>query len=158
MQYPIEHYDHYGYLKPSLWLWFGWLFLARAWLIFIIAGVSREQGEVILTFIYPDRHQLYWGLVVGLPSIVLMWLVHLRQEQRHSLLAFFQLGYVITLLTVMTQLIHTLHSVYLEHGAFNWLNAFTLVILLWLGWYLLRSRRVRACFYAGEPFRFKDKT
>ncbi|EKO3593173.1 DUF2919 family protein, partial [Vibrio metschnikovii] len=65
MRYPIEHYDRYGYLNASLWLWLGWLFLARAWVVFVVAGVSREHGSTILSFVYPDHDMLYLGLMTG---------------------------------------------------------------------------------------------
>ncbi|EKO3579000.1 DUF2919 domain-containing protein [Vibrio metschnikovii] len=151
MRYPIEHYDRYGYLNASLWLWLGWLFLARAWVVFVVAGVSREHGSTILSFVYPDHDMLYLGLVTGLPSLLLMWLIHLRQEQRRLLIAGFRLGRAMTLCVLIIQLVQTVYHVYLDHGAFQWANALTLLILLWFGFYLIRSRRVKACFDSTGP-------
>ncbi|MGO3799245.1 MAG: DUF2919 family protein, partial [Vibrio casei] len=48
MRYAIEEYDKNGYLKPSVWLYLGWLLLAKAWVVFVIAGASRDVGTRLL--------------------------------------------------------------------------------------------------------------
>ncbi|MCG3721580.1 DUF2919 domain-containing protein [Vibrio cincinnatiensis] len=146
MRYSFEHYDSHGYLKASLWLWLGWLFLARAWVVFVVAGVSRENGPTILRFIYPDTQMLYLGLVAGIPSLLLMWLIHLRHIKRWYVWIWVGWGRTLTLLTLAVQWLQTLYHVYLQHGAFQWANALTLLILLWFFLYLARSQRVKDCF------------
>ncbi|MGT0149122.1 DUF2919 family protein [Vibrio metschnikovii] len=89
--------------------------------------------------------------MTGLPSLLLMWLIHLRQEQRRLLIAGFRLGRAMTLCVLIIQLVQTVYHVYLDHGAFQWANALTLLILLWFGFYLIRSRRVKACFDSTGP-------
>ncbi len=146
VRYTIEQYDTHGYLKAPTWLWLGWLFLARAWIVFVVAGVSRDSGSQILSFVYPGNAALYIGLVAGVPGIALMWLISLRHPERRWINALFRTGRWLTLLTASVQFIQTGYHVYLQHGAFHWANALTLLILLWLVLYVYRSRSVRDCF------------
>ncbi|NIY84695.1 DUF2919 domain-containing protein [Vibrio hepatarius] len=143
MRYSLEQYDKHGFLKAPKWLWLGWLFMAKAWVVFVVAGASRESGSKILTIVYPDHSMLYLGLVMGLPSIALMWLISLRSPERKWVNWIVSWGKPVTLLTVASQFSQSLYHVYLEHGAFSWVNGMTLVILLWFGIYVLQSRSVR---------------
>lgn len=149
MQYPIEQYDAQGYLKAPFWLWLGWFFLARAWVVFVVAGVSRTGGNDILAWVYPNTATLYLGLAAGLPGLLLMWLIGLRQPQRGLINTLVRCGRAITLLTAGLQLVQTGYHTYVLHGSFHWANALTLLILLWLILYVLRSRRVKMCL--SEP-------
>ena len=146
MRYAIEQYDKHGYLKAPIWLWLGWAFLARAWVVFVVAGVSRTSGADILAWVYPSTARLYLGLLSGLPGLVLMWLIGLRDPQRPIINTLAGSGRWITLLTLLLQSAQAGSHSYLQHGSFHWANALTLLILLWLVLYLLRSRRVKDCF------------
>ncbi len=117
--------------------------MAKAWVVFVVAGASRESGSKILTIVYPDHSMLYLGLVMGLPSIALMWLISLRSPERKWVNWIVSWGKPVTLLTVASQFSQSLYHVYLEHGAFSWVNGMTLVALLWFGIYVLQSRSVR---------------
>ncbi len=64
MRYLIDEYDKQGFLKPPVWLWLGWLFLAKAWVVFIVAGASREEGTKLLEIIYPIHSTFYIGLAI----------------------------------------------------------------------------------------------
>ncbi len=117
--------------------------MAKAWVVFVVAGASRESGSKILTIVYPDHSMLYLGLAMGLPSIALMWLISLRSPERKWVNWIVSWGKPVTLLTVASQFSQSLYHVYLEHGAFSWVNGMTLVVLLWFGIYVLQSRSVR---------------
>lgn len=146
MRYSIEQYDKHGFLKAPSWLWLGWLFLAKAWVVFVVAGASRESGSKILNIVYPDHSMLYLGLVMGLPSIALMWLISLRSPERVWINRSVGLGKWITLVTVASQFAQSLYHVYLLKGAFSWANAVTLLVLLWFGLYVAKSRSVKDSF------------
>ncbi len=145
MRYAIEQYDNNGFLKAPIWLWLGWIFLAKAWVVFVVAGASRESGSQILTIVYPDHTMLYLGLIMGVPSIVLMWLISLRNPQRRWVNKLVSWGKGLTLVTALAQLGQTLYHVHLQLGAFSWANAATLVILSWFVLYLSKSKTVRDC-------------
>ncbi|MBW3694404.1 DUF2919 domain-containing protein [Vibrio sp. T187] len=150
MRYSIEQYDKNGFLKAPLTLWLGWLFLAKAWVVFIVAGASRDSGAKILEIVYPDHSMLYLGIAMGLPSILLMWLIGLRNADRKWINMAAAYGREVSLLVTTLQIAQTVYHVYLDHGLFRWSNAVTLVILLWLAIYLYKSRTVKACFAIPE--------
>ncbi|MEJ3673301.1 DUF2919 domain-containing protein [Vibrio vulnificus] len=147
MRYSIDHYDNQGYLKAPLLLWFGWFFLARAWVVFAGAGASRESGDKILQIVYPDNHTLYLGLLIGIPSVLLMWIMGLRKPGRQWIDKLTNYGRGFTLCLVLGQIVQTAYHVYLEHGEFSWTNGLTLLILLWFGIYLFNSQWVKDCFH-----------
>jgi len=147
VRYAIEQYDKHGFLKAPKLLWFSWLFLAKAWIVFVVAGASRESGSKILSIVYPDHTMLYLGLAMGVPSIALMWLVNLRSPERHWVNRIVAWGRSITLVTATLQLSQTMYHVYLVHGAFSWANGAVMLLLLWLIIYIARSRSVRDSFH-----------
>lgn len=146
MRYSIENYDKHGFLKAPKWLWFGWLFLAKAWIVFVVAGASRESGSKILSIVYPDQSMLYLGLAMGLPSIFLMWLFGLRSPDRNWVNNIVAWGKPLTLLATGSQFLQALYHVYLSRGAFSWANGVILLLLLWFMLYASNSRTVKDSF------------
>lgn len=146
MRYAIEQYDKHGFLKAPKLVWLAWLFLAKAWVVFVVAGASRDSGSKILQIVYPDHTMLYLGLAMGIPSILLMWMVSLRSPERSWLNNIVAYGRGITLVTATAQLSQTLYHIYLVHGAFSWANGAVMLLLLWLIIYFVKSRSVKDCF------------
>lgn len=146
MRYAIEQYDKHGFLKAPKLVWLAWLFLAKAWVVFVVAGASRDSGSKILQIVYPDHTMLYLGLAMGIPSILLMWMVSLRSPERSWLNKIVTYGRGITLGTATAQLSQTLYHIYLVHGAFSWANGAVMLLLLWLIIYFVKSRSVKDCF------------
>lgn len=146
MRYALEQYDKHGFLKAPKLVWLGWLFLAKAWVVFVVAGASRESGSKILSIVYPDHNMLYLGLAMGVPSILLMWMVGLRSPEREWINKIVAYGKSITLITALAQLSQTFYHVYLAHGAFSWTNGAVMLLLLWLIIYFTKSRSVRDSF------------
>ncbi|GAL19846.1 arginine/ornithine antiporter ArcD [Vibrio maritimus] len=142
MRYGIEQYDQHGLLKTPVLLWVGWAFLIRAWVVFVVAGASRQEGSTILQYVYPNHTMLYLGLAMGLPIVVGMWLVGLRKSDSTKTNFIVSQLKPVTLLIVILQLAHTVYLVDLQHWQFTWTNAVTLVSLIWFAIYLLNSRRV----------------
>ncbi len=122
------------------------MFLARSWVVFAMAGVSRESGSKLLAIVYPDSETLYLGLLMGIPSLLLIWLMGLRQPERKWVNKIMNYGRELTLILCGIQLMQTMYHVYLEHGVFNWANALTITLLSWFVIYLLNGRWVRDCF------------
>lgn len=120
--------------------------MAKAWVVFVVAGASRESGSKILNIVYPDHSMLYLGLAMGLPSIALMWLIGLRSPERKWINGMVNWGKSITLLTALCQFSQSVYHVYLEQGAFSWANGVTMLFLLWFGLYVAQSRSVNDTF------------
>lgn len=122
------------------------MFLARSWVVFAMAGVSRESGSKLLSIVYPDSSTLYLGLLAGVPSLLLMWLMGLRQPERSRVNKVMSYGREVTLILCSIQLAQTMYHVYLERGVFNWANALTITLITWFMIYLLNGRWVKDCF------------
>ena len=49
--------------------------LMRGYILLILALASRQQSETLLSLFYPDPHQLYLALALGLPAdLAGLWL------------------------------------------------------------------------------------
>lgn len=145
MRYPIEDYDKHGYLKAPIWLWLGWIFLAKAWVVFVVAGVSRESGSKLLEIIYPVKDTLYLGLAIGLPSILLMWLIGFRNPDRIWINRFISWGRGLTLLLIVGHLGLVIYQITLDKGVFSWSHSITAVLLIWFFLFVWKSRRLKEC-------------
>ncbi|MDK9738539.1 DUF2919 family protein [Vibrio sp. D404a] len=150
MRYSLEQYDKHGFLKAPILLWLGWLFLAKALVVFVVAGASRESGTKILEIVYPDHQMFYVGIALSLPSVLLMWLFGLRSPERPRINFIVSWGRWVTLVAVFSQFAHTVYLVYLDNGWFHWSNGVTLMLLLWLFIYIVKSDTVRDCFAVVE--------
>lgn len=148
MRYAIEEYDTNGFLKPCAWLYLGWLFLAKAWIVFIIAGASRDLGARLLSIIYPVNHALYLGLVLSLPIVILAWSVSLRTPERQWLNKVVSWGRSCTAFVVGMQFIATFYHLSETRWMFNWSDALTLLGLVWFCIFLLQSPRAKDTFIA----------
>ncbi|NVC93657.1 DUF2919 domain-containing protein [Vibrio natriegens] len=146
MRYAFDQYDAHGFLKAPIFVWIGWMFLARSWVVFAMAGVSRESGSKLLSIVYPDSSTLYLGLLASVPSLLLMWLMGLRQPERSRVNKVMSYGREVTLIVCSIQLAQTMYHVYLERGVFNWANALTITLITWFMIYLLNGRWVKDCF------------
>lgn len=56
------HYDAHGRLRLPLLFWLVLLLQARTWVLFVIAGASREQGTALLNLFYPDHDNFWLGV------------------------------------------------------------------------------------------------
>ncbi|GAD89049.1 hypothetical protein VHA01S_014_00740 [Vibrio halioticoli NBRC 102217] len=146
VRYLIEEYDKNGYLKAPFWLWLCWLFLARGWIVFALAGVTKDRGSDILAMIYPNSSSLYMMMCMGVPSLLLMWVIGLRNPDRHWLNKLIGLGRAVSILLSVSQLALELHYISLQDGQFSWGSALSVVGLSWIIIYLFNSRRVKDCF------------
>lgn len=144
--YSVDDYDKNGFLKPPMWLWMSWLFLAKAWIVFIIASASRTMSAKLLSIIYPVTDSLYLGLILGLPIVVLAWTISLRTPDRKWLNKMLTFGRSYTATIVLAQFAITLYHLSQTQWQFNWSDALTLLGLVWLLMYLSRSQRVKDTF------------
>ncbi len=115
------------------------------WVVFIVAGASRQDGSQILEYVYPNHTMLYLGLAMGLPIVVGMWLMGLRKADTDKINRSVSYLRGTSILVVLMQLGHTVYLVSLQHWQFTWTNAMTLVLLCWFAIYLVNSRYVIDC-------------
>lgn len=128
-------FDAHGRLRLPFLFWCVLLLQARTWVLFIMAGASRQQGDVLLNLFYPDHDNFWLGLLPGIPA-VLAFIVS-GQRQR-----FPRLWPLMRWLLVLSQTLLLLWQPLL------WLSLTIglLIADLYAFWWLLASRRLKACF------------
>ncbi|WP_393948166.1 DUF2919 domain-containing protein [Kluyvera intermedia] len=74
-----DDFDPQGRLRLPFLFWCLLLLQARTWVLFLMAGASRDQGDALLNLFYPD-HSLFWiGLLPGAPAVFAFLLSGRRQ-------------------------------------------------------------------------------
>lgn len=146
MQYSFDAYDEHGWLKPPLWLWFGWILLIRSVVVFIMAGASRQQGNDLLALFYPNHSHFYMSLCMSLPIVFLMWLSNFKKPNRPFMQTLWKQGRWLTILMVVIELSMLIQSIVINRGEFQLESAVVILLLSWFLIFLFRSKRVKICF------------
>lgn len=140
MHFPSD-YDRHGTLKLPFLFWLVLLLQARTWVLFVIAGASREQSTALLNLFYPDHDNFWQGLLPGIPAV----LAFLLSGRRN---AFPRIWHMLYALLIVAQVVLLCWQPVLwfngdpVNGAGLALVVADIVALLWL----LTNRRMRACF------------
>lgn len=138
--YSYRDFDSAGYLKAPVLFWAILLFQARTWVLLIIAGASREQGQAILSEFYPDPHHFWFGLVPGIPAALTFLISGRRQHWP-------RLWPVLRSLLIVTQvLLLGWQGIALVEEGINALILLLLVMDILVLWWLMMNRRLRDYF------------
>lgn len=134
-------YDRNGLLKLPFLFWCVLVLQARTWVLFVMAGASRGQGDTLLNLFYPDHDNFWWGLLPGVPAVVAFLFTGRRQ-------AFPRLWAALRWVLILAQMTLLLWQPVLWYfGETVSGTGLALVVLdIYALWWLLTSRRLRACF------------
>ena len=146
VKYLPDDYDNKGQLRLPRSFWAILLLQARTWLLFVMAGVSGQQGSQLLELCYPDNHSFWLGLGLGVPAAFGLLLTGYRQRLARLWQAW---RWVMILTLVMTLLLSYFRPWQDDAGTSDLLLLTSLldgVALL----ALLYSRRLRDCFDPAE--------
>lgn len=144
MLFTPDDYDSKGQLRLPLTFWLILLLQARTWVLFVMAGASRQQGAELLELFYPDRNIFWLGMALGIPAAAGLLLTGYRQRWPVIWQAWRWVLCVTLLLSLALMLWQGGQEGDISSFAL-WLPAlFDLLALLWL----LFSRRLKACFNA----------
>ena len=80
LKYSPDDYDTHGQLRLPLSFWAILLLQARTWVLFVMAGASRQQGTELLELFYPDTQVFWLGIGLGLPAVLGLLLTGYRQR------------------------------------------------------------------------------
>lgn len=138
-------YDAHGRLRLPFLFWCVLLLQARAWILFVIAGSSREQGNTLLNFFYPDHDNFWLGLLPGVPAVV-AFLLSGRREAFPGLWRMLRGWLILAQLVLLCWQPALWLSGESVSGMGIALFVVDIVALIWL----LTHRRCRACFVAGK--------
>lgn len=139
--YPPADYDSQGNLKAPLLFWAVLLLQARTWVLLVLAGASRQQGDALLGLFYPDRDTFWLGLIPGVPAAF----AFLLSGRRHLWPRFWR---AFRWLLVAAQAALLVWQLALLAGGEE-LTATTIVLLvadLFVLWWLVVNRRLRDYF------------
>lgn len=140
--YSPESYNSHGQLRLPLLFWLILLLQARTWVILVMAGASRQQGEALLNLFYPDIQGFYAGLGSGLVAVGAFLLSGHRHRFPKLWAGWRWVLIVVSLLTFAGQL-SVLNRATLEQSPLPLiLLIFDLLSAVWL----LADRRLRDCF------------
>ncbi|WP_156102781.1 DUF2919 domain-containing protein [Pantoea rwandensis] len=142
LKYLPDEYDAKGQLRLPFLFWLILLLQARTWLLLVMAGASRQQGNDLLALFYPDRQSFWIGLALGIPAAAGLLLTGYRQRWPRLWQSWRQVLSVSLLISLLSQ------GYGLVQGAFPdspWPLLLTLFDLLALIW-LQTHQRLRDCF------------
>ncbi|HDT6543260.1 TPA: DUF2919 domain-containing protein [Kluyvera ascorbata] len=134
-------YDAQGRLRLPFLFWCLLLLQARTWVLFLMAGASRDQGDALLNLFYPD-HSLFWiGLLPGVPAV----LTFLLSGRRHVYPRLWRLLHPSLVVAQLILLFWQPWS-WLSGEAVSGVGVSLLVLDIYALWWLLSNQRLRACF------------
>ena len=145
LQFAIKYYDQEGRLKPSVWLVFSCLYLARGWLLLAFSYSGTETPYVVLNRLYPASQSLLLALIIALPSVFSLIAIsyHRWIYQHWSGFPWLWIKWLMVLVALVECVIHVLNA-RAQYWLFHYLTSVQLLasvlILLWL----LRSQYVTA--------------
>jgi Protein of unknown function (DUF2919). len=142
LKYLPDEYDAKGQLRLPFLFWPILLLQARTWLLLVMAGASRQQGNDLLALFYPDRQSFWIGLALGIPAAAGLLLTGYRQRWPRLWQTWRHVLSVSLLISLLSQ------GYGLWQGAFPdsllplLLTLFDLLALVWLQ----THQRLRDCF------------
>lgn len=80
LRFSPDDYDQHGVLRLPCWFWGVLILQARTWILFVMAGVSRDQGAGLLQLFYPDTQRFWFGMLLGLPAALAFVISGRRQH------------------------------------------------------------------------------
>lgn len=138
--YSYNDYDPQGYLKAPVLFWAILLFQARTWVLLVMAGASREQGEAILASFYPDSDYFWLGLLPGIPAA----LTFLLSGRRHLWPRLWPKLRWVLIITQLLLLIWQCSGLF--EAQVSEITLLLLVIDILALWWLVMNRRLRDYF------------
>jgi hypothetical protein len=137
-----DDYDQHGMLRMPLWFWGVLILQARTWLLFVMAGTSRDQGSGLLQLFYPDSQRFWYGMLLGLPA-ALAFLIAGRRQHWPRLWRCWRWVLIVSLAAALLGSLYSLWQQDSNEPPLDLLLA--LLDVLAMG-YLLMNRRLKACF------------
>jgi len=134
-------FDPHGRLRLPFLFWCLLLLQARTWVLFVIAGASREQGGALLGLFYPDHDNFWIGLLPGVPAVLAFLL-----SGRRQLFPRVWRAVGVGLIAAQCVLLFWQPWLWLQGEPLSGIGLSLLVLDIFALWWLLTNPRLRACF------------
>lgn len=141
-----EDYNSHDMLRLPLWFWGILILQARTWLLFVMAGASRDQGNTLLGLFYPDRQSFWLGIALGLPAA----LCFLLSGRRHLWPRSWRLAYGVMRLGLFLTLVLQVFTVWQNTDQPSLIDIVLALLDASALAYWLLSQRLRAVFEPAE--------
>ena len=138
-------YDGHGRLRLPFVFWGVLLLQARTWVLFVMAGASRQQGDTLLNLFYPDHDNFWLGLLPGLPAVI-AFLISGRRHQLPHLWA----GMRWLLMVAQLSLLVWQPLLWWQGEPLSGVGLALVIVDGFALWWLFSNRRLRACFAPPE--------
>ncbi|KAJ9432279.1 Protein of unknown function [Candidatus Pantoea symbiotica] len=142
LKYLPEEYDAKGQLRLPFLFWLILLLQARTWLLLVMAGASRQQGNDLLALFYPDRQSFWLGLALGIPAAIGLLLTGYRQRWPRLWQSWRHVLSASLLISLLWQGFSLLQGAFPDSPLPLLLTLFDLLALFWLQ----TQHRLRDCF------------
>ncbi len=142
LKYLPEEYDAKGQLRLPFLFWLILLLQARTWLLLVMAGASRQQGNDLLALFYPDRQSFWLGLALGIPAAIGLLLTGYRQRWPRLWQSWRHVLSASLLISLLWQGSILLQGAFPDSPLPLLLTLFDLLALFWLQ----TQHRLRDCF------------
>ncbi|MEZ7861500.1 MAG: DUF2919 family protein [Aeromonadaceae bacterium] len=131
--------------------------LMRGYILLALALASRQQSETLLSLFYPDPHQLYLALALGLPA-ALTWLASGHRQRPAAPLHhwIWRHGRWLCLGSASGELGLQLWQLQQQGWFFSWPQAASLGVGIWCLSYLLLAKGLRHAFVITLPSQLPD--
>lgn len=136
-----DDFDPQGRLRLPFLFWCLLLLQARTWVLFLMAGASRDQGDALLNLFYPD-HSLFWiGLLPGVPAVFAFLLSGRRQ-------AYPRIWRLLRPVLILSQLVLLGWQPWLWFTGepLSGIGLSLFLVDIFALWWLITNLRLRACF------------
>lgn len=146
LKYLPDDYDAKGQLRLPLLFWLILLLQARTWLLLLMAGASRQQGNDLLALFYPDRQSFWLGLALGVPAALGLLLTGYRQRWPRLWQAWRGVLSLSLLINLLWQGVQLVQGDMQASPLPLLLSLFDLLALIWLQ----LNARLRDCFLPDQ--------
>lgn len=134
-------FDSQGRLRLPFLFWCLLLLQARTWVLFLMAGASRDQGDALLNLFYPD-HSLFWiGLLPGVPAVLAFFISGRRQNSP-------RIWRLLRPVLILSQLVLLCWQPWLwfTGESLSGIGLSLFLLDIFALWWLITNARLRACF------------
>lgn len=150
-RYGPEYWDKYGSYRTPIAFHLSVLVLLRAYFIWIVAGLSRRPELDLMSIFFKSKNDFFIAIAIGAIAIVPIILFCLRRpreshkssERLAKIWRYMRWPLILCAVIDLTWLsIQAAHSYY----HFSLFLAIQMVVVLWVLWYLAKSRYLTVFF------------
>lgn len=140
---PLKHYDEAGRVKPPWLLYFFTLFICRGVFLVIAQLISAEHTKVLADILYEHASHLYSSAGLGVLGLSALVILSFREKITQSQNQWvFRLIRPLLLCAVILNLALEVNIAKEQNWQFSWLVALPLLIEIWCGYYLIKSKHL----------------